>query len=136
MHHHPEVGKKRVKRILTRRINDILSSKYGIYCGNIREHITEQKTEKILAESVFEDIKKDTAYLNLLIANNYKRLNSIKEVLYMMHQPTDKWNDTLFYRNMSPIMTSVPFDPTDGTYSQMKTSGTLRLDSLALNIVD
>ena len=74
--------------------------------------------------------------MNLLIANNYKRLNSIKEVLYMMHQPKDKWNDTLFYRNMSPIMTSVPFDPTDGTYSQMKTSGTLRLDSLALNIVD
>ena len=36
----------------------------GFIAENIREHITQHKNAKILAQSLFEDIKKDTASLS------------------------------------------------------------------------
>jgi len=126
VHHHPEVEKKGLKEYLLEGFMIFLAVSMGFIAENIRENITEHKTEKILAESVLEDMKKDTASLNSLIVANNKRLNSINALLVMLHLPKEQWNDTNCYRNMAPIMTSVPFNPTDGTYTQMKTSGTLR----------
>ncbi|HEY6062780.1 MAG TPA: hypothetical protein VIV35_04170, partial [Chitinophagaceae bacterium] len=42
------------------------------------------------------------------------------------HRPREQWNDTNFYRNMAPMITAYPFTPTDGTYAQLKASGSLR----------
>ena len=63
-------------------------------------------------------------------------INSVDSIIEMMHSPRSTWNVTSFYTNMIPMVTSVPVKSTDGTYTQMKTSGTLRYFNQSLvNIV-
>jgi hypothetical protein len=58
VHHHPEVEKKGLKEYLLEGFMIFLAVSMGFIAENIRENITEHKTEKILAESVLEDMKK------------------------------------------------------------------------------
>ena len=102
----------------------------AVFCGflaeNIREHTVEKQKAKVLAKSMFEDLKKDTAALHAAIIFSNKKLNASDSILVLLHRPRNQWNDTIFYKNMAPIMTAIPFISTDGTYAQMKTSGSLR----------
>ena len=75
---------------------------------------------------MLEDIKKDTASLHGVITFSYKKISAADSTIAILHSPRDHWNDTNFYRNLGPIMTSNLFISTDGTYAQMKTSGSLR----------
>lgn len=43
-----------------------------------------------------------------------------------MHSPNETWDKNEFYIAMSKVFESFPFSPTDGTYAQMKSSGTLK----------
>lgn len=134
VHHHPDLHHqpKKWKEYFLEFLMIFLAVTLGFIAENIREHITEHKNAKILARSLFDDIKKDTASLHTSIAFSYKKLNATDSILEMLHSPRDTWNDTNFYKNMTPLMTSYPFTPTDGTYAQMKTSGTLRYFDQAL----
>jgi len=126
VHHHPEVERKNLKGYILEGLMIFLAVTMGFIAENIRERITEHKIAKILAQSMLEDIKKDTVFLHTVIAFSDKKLNSIDNILAILHKPREKWNDTIFYRNIAPIITAIPFIPTDGTYGQMKTSGSLR----------
>ncbi|HEY4937150.1 MAG TPA: hypothetical protein VII44_11245 [Puia sp.] len=126
VHHHPNVEKKGLKEYILEGLMIFLAVSMGFIAENIREHITEHKNAKILAESMLEDIKKDTAPLNNIIEFSSKKMDAADSILAMVHRPRNKWNNVDFYKNMVPILTSVPFAPTDGTYAQMKTSGSLR----------
>ncbi len=75
---------------------------------------------------MLEDLKKDTASLHEGILISDMKLKSIDILISIMHTPHAEWNDTIFYNNISPLFIAVPFNTTDGTYDQMKTSGTLR----------
>jgi hypothetical protein len=44
----------------------------------------------------------------------------------MLHTPRTSWDTLAIYKSMTTVFTTFPFSPTDGTYSQMKSSGTLR----------
>ncbi len=102
----------------------------AVFCGflaeNIREHVIEKKRAQVLAQSMFEDLKKDTAAIHGTIVLSNKKLNSAESSLAMLNSPRNQWNDTNFYKSMALMFTSVPFISTDGTYSQMKASGSLR----------
>lgn len=50
----------------------------------------------------------------------------IQNFLQMLHTPRASWDTVTFYKSMTTVFTTFPFSPTDGTYSQMKSSGTLR----------
>ncbi|HEY5122587.1 MAG TPA: hypothetical protein VIK14_02505 [Ignavibacteria bacterium] len=126
VHHHPDVEKKNLKGYILEGLMIFLAVTMGFIAENIREQITEHKTAKILAQSMLEDIKKDTASLHMVIAFSYQKLSAADSIIAILHSPRDKWNDTNFYKYLGPIMTSYPFISTDGTYAQMKTSGTLR----------
>ncbi|HYM93543.1 MAG TPA: hypothetical protein VET23_05340 [Chitinophagaceae bacterium] len=126
VHHHPHVEKKSFKEYFLEFLMIFLAVTLGFIAENIREHISEHSSAKILAQSMLEDLKKDTSSLNVNIAFSHKKLNSLDTVIAMLHLRRDKWNDTSFYKNITPVMISYPFASTDGTYSQMKTSGTLR----------
>ena len=128
VHHHPNLhhNTKKWKEYFLEFLMIFLAVTMGFIAENIREHITEHKNAKILAQSLLEDIKKDTASLHTLTAFSYKKLNAADSIIAILHSPRDHWNDTLFYRNMGPVMTSIPFISTEGTYAQMKTSGSLR----------
>ena len=126
VHHHPHVEKKNFKEYFLEFLMIFLAVTMGFIAENVRERITEHKNAGILAESLFEDIKKDTAALHTMISFSDKKINAADGLIAILHSPRSQWNDTNFYRNMSPMLIGLPFFPTDGTYAQMKASGTLR----------
>jgi len=128
VHHHPDLHHKpkKWKEYFLEFLMIFLAVTMGFIAENIREHITEHKNAKILAASLLEDIKSDTASLNSIITFSNKKINSSDSLLILLHTPRDTWNATNFYTNMIPMVTSLPFKSSDGTYTQMKTSGTLR----------
>ena len=137
VHHHPHVEKKNFKEYFLEFLMIFLAVTMGFIAENIREHFTEHKTAKILAESLFEDIKTDTASLHAAIALSNKKLNATDSILAMMHKPRIAWNDTSFYKSLGMLFAQFPFTSTDGTYSQMKTSGTLRyFDQSLVNLMN
>ena len=126
VHHHPDVEKKGIKEYLLEGLMIFLAVTLGFIAENVREHITEHKNARILAESMLEDIKKDTASLHSIIAFSRIKLDAIDSIQVMLHRPRREWDKNEFYKDMVQVMISVPFAPTDGTYAQMKTSGSLR----------
>ncbi len=137
VHHHPNVERKNLKGYLLEGLMIFLAVTMGFIAENIREQITEHRNAKILAQSLLEDIKKDTASLHSLIAYSYQKRNASDSILAIVHTPRKIWNATSFYTYMIPIVTSFPFKSTDGTYSQMKTSGTLRYFNQSLvNVIN
>jgi hypothetical protein len=126
VHHHPDLGKKNFREYFLEFVMIFLAVTLGFIAEHIREHISEHKNAKILAQSLFEDIQKDTASLHFLIEFSKKKISAADSLLITAHSPRNSWVDKSFYRNMLPMFTSLPFKSTDGTYSQMKTSGTLR----------
>jgi len=137
VHHHPEVEKKGFKEYVLEGLMIFLAVMMGFMAENIREHITEHKNAGILAASLLEDMKKDTASLHSLLAFNNKKVNASDTLLGILHTPRNSWNNRKFYVAMVPLLTSLPFRSTDGTYTQMKTSGTLRYFNQSLvNIIN
>ena len=139
VHKHPHnvTHKKKWGEYLLEFFMLFLAVTLGFIAENLREHFAEHRNAKILAQSLFEDVRKDTASLHSLIAFSNKKLNAADSVLITLHAPRNIWNAKSFYTNMVPMLTSLPFKSTDGTYSQMKTSGTLRYFNQALvNIIN
>jgi hypothetical protein len=139
VHHHPDLHhkSKKWKEYFLEFLMIFLAVTMGFVAENIRELITEHKNAKILAQSLLEDIKKDTSSLHSLITFSNKKIKAADSILSIMHTPRDQWNATSFYTNMTPMMTALPFNSTDGTYTQMKTSGTLRYFKQSLvNIIN
>ncbi len=137
VHHHPEVEKKGFKEYILEGLMIFLAVMMGFIAENVREHFSERKSAEILAQSLLEDMKADTASLHALIAFGNKRMTSADSVLSILHTPQNGWNAKSIYTNMVPLLTSLPFISTDGTYTQMKTSGTLRyFDQPLVNIIN
>jgi hypothetical protein len=139
VHKHPHhvTHKKKWGEYLLEFFMLFLAVTLGFIAENLREHFAEHRNAKILAQSLFEDVKKDTTSLHSLIAFSNKKVNAADSVLTMLHSARNTWNAKSFYTNMVPMLTSLPFKSTDGTYSQMKTSGTLRYFNQSLvNIIN
>jgi hypothetical protein len=126
VHAHSHTERKKFTHYLWEFLMLFLAVFCGFLAENIREHTVEKQRAKVLAQSMFEDLKKDTAALHAAIFFSNKKLNASDSILVLLHRPRNQWNDTNFYKNMAPIMTAFPFISTDGTYAQMKTSGSLR----------
>src|SRR5437764_15033239 len=117
--HHPTHKKKWTEYFLEF-LMLFLAVTLGFIAENLRENFAEHRNAKILAQSLFEDVKKDTASLHALIAFSNKKINSADSVLMVLHSARSTWNVKSFYANMVPMLTSLPFRSTDGTYTQMK----------------
>jgi hypothetical protein len=128
VHHHPDLHHRRKhwKEYFLEFLMIFLAVCLGFITENIREHISEHRNARILAQSMLEDLKKDTASLHTGVLFSGMKLKSVDILISILHTPHAEWNDTIFYNNISPLFVAVPFNTTDGTYDQMKTSGTLR----------
>src|ERR1044071_7640980 len=126
VHHHAHTARKK----WTHYFWEFLMLFLAVFCGFLAEYQLEHKIEKdretILAQALFEDLKKDTSALHIAISFSNSKLRACDSVLEMLHQPRNNWNDTSFYKNYAYNMIAYPFMPTNGTYEQMKTSGSLR----------
>ncbi len=128
VHHHPDLhhNTKKWKEYFLEFLMIFLAVTLGFIAENTREHITEHRNAKILAQSLLEDVRKDTSSLHALISFSAKKITAADSLLAILHTPRVDWDAQSFYKNMAPMFISIPFKSTDGTYTQMKTSGTLR----------
>ncbi|GGE02019.1 DUF6090 family protein [Planktosalinus lacus] len=86
----------------------------------------EANTAKILAQSMISDLENDMAALHFVIDFNTEKREVIEYFISIIKLPQETWDLSEFYRGMSTTFTTFPFSPTDGTYTQMKSSGTLQ----------
>lgn len=75
---------------------------------------------------MLEDLKQDREALEEAIRFVQEKDEKIQNFLEMLHKPKTSWDTLTFYKSMTMVFATFPFSPTDGTYSQMKSSGTLR----------
>jgi hypothetical protein len=98
----------------------------GFFVENQRETYVENKSAKVLAQSMLEDLEQDRKALQEGIRFMEEKDQNMDEFLRMLHAPGADWDTVAFYKSMTMVFSTFPFSPTDGTYSQMKSSGTLR----------
>src|SRR5436190_22961016 len=93
-HAHAAHGKKTWKEYFWEFLMLFLAVFCGFMAENIREHSIEKKRANELAQSMLEDLKKDTAALHTSITFSYKKLAACDSNLALLHRPRDQWNDT------------------------------------------
>jgi hypothetical protein len=126
VHHHPEVEKKGFKEYLLEGLMIFLAVFMGFVAENIRENISEHKRAAEFARSYFEDIKKDTSALNAAMRFSKHKVAVMDSAVTMLHYPGEKQNDTALYKQLSVSSNVMAFEPSSGTYEQIKSSGSLR----------
>lgn len=127
VHHHPKVEKKTFKEYLLEGLMIFLAVLMGFIAENVREGISEHKRAAEFARSYFEDVKKDTAALHAAMRFSKQKLAGLDSALFVLHHLTGKQKeDTVLYTQLSLSASVVPFDPSEGTYEQIKSSGSLR----------
>ena len=102
----------------------------AVFCGFLAEYQLEHKIEKErakeLAGSLYNDLKKDTVDLNTIITNfAYEKLNHIDSLLGILQNKYPR-NDTAFSEHTAWLVFINNFTRNNGTYEQMKNSGSLR----------
>lgn len=103
----------------------------AVFCGFLAEyqleHKIERDREKILAASLYEDLKKDTVTLNgnlLFWRTVVKRIDSIR---IEIEKPAASRNTLLLYRLAATMRDYSNFEYHDRTIEQLKNGGNFRL---------
>ena len=139
VHAHSHTERKKITHYLWEFLMLFLAVFCGFLAENQREHMVEHNREKRYMQSIYSDLKKDTAYINNYAAYlklNYKRLDSIKNVINSGQYISDPKN---FYRLAFLSRRVLYFESHNSGYEQLKSSGNLRLirkKELADSLVD
>lgn len=94
--------------------------------NNWNESRKEQNSTKVLAASLVADMQKDVDFLLEAKQWSKRKLESCDSILKLCSEPREKWDSIAIYNHMNWVSQSNPFFPTNGTYEQMVTSGTLK----------
>ena len=103
----------------------------AVFCGFLAEyqleHVIEHQREQKYVESLIQDLKTDTAHLEIYI--NLRKEKRIMMDSLVLLLSTDKHklfgNETYFFARH--VFNGPPFVSTDGTMQQLKNAGNLRL---------
>jgi len=126
VHQHSHTPRKKWTHYFWEFLMLFLAVTAGFFMENQREHYIEHKRAKVLAKSLLEDIKKDSAALNEAMAFSNIKIKSMNNLVALMHQPFENWDDSLLYEYSYFFPRVAPFVSTQGTYEQIKNSGSLR----------
>lgn len=103
-----------------------LAISLGFFVENQRESYVENRSAKVLAQSMLEDLEQDTTALHSAIRFNKEKEFEISSLMKILNSPQSTWDTLAIYQKMTATFATFPFSPTDGTYTQVKSSGTLR----------
>ncbi|HET7003343.1 MAG TPA: hypothetical protein VFI33_18600, partial [Puia sp.] len=98
----------------------------GFLAENLREHISEKDRAEIFAQSLIADFKADTATLHQLIFYTREKIRMIDSLDHNLHAVRNRTNDSLLYTTIIYVISTFQFDNINGTYEQIKNSGSLR----------
>lgn len=99
----------------------------ALQINNWNESNKENNTATLLAKSLIEDLNKDVDFLKNALTFSEQKINSCDELLNLLSKPQSEWNNKQIYESFNIVGQSNPFFPTTGTYTQIVTSGSLKL---------
>jgi len=129
MHKHPHhvTHTKKWPEYLLEFLMLFLAVFLGFLAENQREHLVEHRREKKLIETLYADLKRDTAdFINDTTwwDGAIKRIDTIRmEIL----NPTNERNISLLYRKVAGMRSNNSFQYHDRTIQQLKNGGNFRL---------
>lgn len=127
VHHHAHhEGKKNWKSYFW----EFLMLFLAVFCGFLAElqleHVIEQRREKVLIASLFEDLKKDTASISQVKSwEDYKSL--MDSLGTEIKKPSNQRNNKSLYRWFASMRIFNAFEYHDRTIGQLKNGGNFRL---------
>jgi len=128
VHHHPEVEKKGFKEYILEGLMIFIAVMMGFFAESLREHITERNKEREYIQSMISDLKKDTANFRRTIHRNDYCISGLDSLITLLNSPErDQHGSDLYYLARVSIYRISLFLPSDRVYSEMKSSGNLRL---------
>jgi len=126
--HHPDLhhNRKNFREYFLEFIMIFLAVTMGFIAENIRENITDHAKAKEYAHSLYDDLKKDTSWFNLII--NIKTWRGLKfdSLIAILESGDIQKNSKLIYYYNSFLTVNLPFKPNDATIQQLRNSGGLR----------
>ena len=103
----------------------------AVFCGflaeNQREHMIEHKREKQFVGSLINDLQLDMAWLDTVVNSASSRIQHIDSALLVLTEQTKDEIPLKGYQFLKKAEIQVMFFPNDGTITQLKNSGGMRL---------
>jgi len=125
-HHSHHQHKKQWKDYFFEFFMLFLAVTLGFIVENLREHYVEHQRAKEYAQSLCNDLKKDSAWLNTVISLKQWRSKKLDSLIILMKHPDLQNNARELYYYSCFLTTDLPFKPYDVTIQQLRNSGTLR----------
>jgi hypothetical protein len=134
VHHHPDLhhNRKHFREYFLEFLMIFLAVTLGFFAENLREHFTDRAKEKEYMQGMVNDLKADTALINLIIFLNdtqRKGCDSLKDILATFPNNNNKtvaYAYALYLKNTWDYY-NVVFHT--GTFSQLVNNGGLRIIS-------
>src|SRR5687768_8445525 len=124
VHHHTAPKKeKHFKHYLFEFLMLFLAVSAGFLVENQREHYVENKREKVFIKSFVEDLKQDTAKINVNTqARNYKII-VMDSLIKLLNSPDPNRDGQSVYYYGRRVTRSTLFQSNDRTIKQLKNAG-------------
>jgi hypothetical protein len=124
-----ETGKtsKYIKYAIGEIILVVIGILIALQINNWNEQKKENNTATLLAKSLIEDLNKDVDFLKNALTFSEQKINSCDALLILLSIPQTEWDNKQIYESFNIVGQSNPFFPTTGTYTQIVTSGSLKL---------
>ena len=134
VHHHPDLHhkKKRLREYFLEFLMIFLAVTLGFFAEGLREHITERDRAAVFAQSLMEDFRADTITLHQLIKYTEIKINRIDSLDNHVHVTGSRIADSILYIHLVYLISTFQFDNINGTYEQIKNSGSLRFFNQSL----
>jgi|KBSMisStandDraft_5_1062788.scaffolds.fasta_scaffold05371_5 hypothetical protein len=133
VHHHAHTSGKKWTHYFWEFFMLFLAVTLGFFVENKREHFIEHQRENTFARLLYDDLKKDTAWLKRVIDVKEWRGKKIDSMFYFMNLPDLQKNAAPIYYYCAFLFLDLSYSPNDVTIQQLRSSGTLRyFDALEL----
>lgn len=129
VHAHTHTPRKKWTHYLWEFLMLFLAVTLGFFVENQREHLVEHQREQQFVQSLFNDVKADTANLDRIITARTRKEHALDSLSYLMNSDSSKYFTKQIYFYAVNIARTLPFRfvPNDGTIQQLKNSGAFRL---------
>jgi len=129
VHQHTHTPRKKWTHYFWEFLMLFLAVTLGFLVENQREHYIEHQREQQFIQSLFNDIKADTANIAKIIIARTAKERMLDSLAFMMNSPRPIDFVKLIYPYAILAGRTLPyrFVPNDGTMQQLKNSGALRL---------
>jgi len=134
-HKHETEHKRSWKEYISEFLMLFLAVFFGFIAENLRESYTERERGHQYIVSMVNDLQKDTLQLERAYRTNLKVIKGIDSLLFYLRAPSSETATKKLYVYGSYVGASILFEGENGTITQLKNAGGLRLitDTASVN---